>query len=132
MLVGGKTGPAGRQLREPLQNDRHSLSPCQQVICTQVYATRYISTDSSLAPKSMCVFQPSLLPWLLPSCLVLPGTAQQSYVTRLQCPASGSVVNRASLLASTGQEVAATASLLKNCYQLGVALRGVGAPTVAR
>jgi hypothetical protein len=42
------------------------------------------------------------------------------------------MVNSATLLASTGQEVTAAASVLKNCYELGVRLADVGDPAVAR
>lgn len=64
--------------------------------------------------------------------LAFMGSGQQSYVTRVRCPASGSVVNSATLLASTGQEVSATASVLKNCYELRVRLLDVSGPDVAR
>ena len=60
------------------------------------------------------------------------GTAQQSYPTTLKCPASGSIVNSATLLASTGQQVTAAASVQKNCHKLDVRLTDVSEPVLAR
>jgi hypothetical protein len=64
--------------------------------------------------------------------LMSAGTGQQSYVTMLTCPSSGSVVNSATLLAATGQEVSASANVQKNCHKLDVHLVEVGQPVVAR
>lgn len=50
----------------------------------------------------------------------------------LTCPSSGSVVNSATLLAATGQEVSASAIVQKNCHKLDVRLMEVGQPVVAR
>jgi hypothetical protein len=63
---------------------------------------------------------------------VTAGTGQQSYVTMLTCPSSGSVVNSATLLAATGQEVVASAHVQKNCHKLDVRLVDVSEPVVAR
>lgn len=60
------------------------------------------------------------------------GTGQQSYMTMLTCPSSGSVVNSATLLAATGQEVFASAHVQKNCRKLDVRLVDVSEPVVAR
>jgi hypothetical protein len=60
------------------------------------------------------------------------GSGQQSYVTVLKCPASGSVINSATLLAATGQQATTTAHVQKNCHRLDVRLLEVGEPTVAR
>lgn len=50
----------------------------------------------------------------------------------LTCPASGSVVNTATLLASSGQQVTAAANVRKACHKLDVRLQEVGEPVVAR
>lgn len=50
----------------------------------------------------------------------------------LSCPPSGAVITSASLLAATGQELTASASVQKNCQQLDVRLVEVGEPVVAR
>jgi len=60
------------------------------------------------------------------------GADQHSYVTRLKCPSSGSVVNSATLLASTGQQVTATASVQKNCHVLDVRIVDMEGPVLAR
>ncbi len=64
--------------------------------------------------------------------MLLAGSGQQSYVTLLSCPSSGSVVNTATLLAATGQEVTASANVQKHCHKLDVRLLEVGEPVVAR
>jgi hypothetical protein len=62
------------------------------------------------------------------------GTGQQSFAVTLQCPAPGSnaLRNEALLLASTGQEVAASAGLLQRCYELTVRLGDIAAPSIAK
>lgn len=60
------------------------------------------------------------------------GTGQQSYVTVLTCPSSGSVINTATLLAASGQQVTAAANVRKDCHKLDVRLVEVGEPVVAR
>ncbi|KAF6265173.1 hypothetical protein COO60DRAFT_1697991 [Scenedesmus sp. NREL 46B-D3] len=62
------------------------------------------------------------------------GTGQQSYVLTLECAAAGSrsLQNEAVLLASTGQEVASSASLVQHCYDLAVRLGEISAPSIAK
>jgi len=64
--------------------------------------------------------------------LWMAGTGHQSYVTTLKCPATGSVTNTATLLAATGQRLTATASVVKNCFDLTVRLGAISPPTIAK
>jgi hypothetical protein len=52
----------------------------------------------------------------------------------LQCnaPGSSTVRNEALLVASTGQEVAASAVIVKRCYELTVRLGDIAPPSIAK
>jgi hypothetical protein len=71
---------------------------------------------------------------LLVRCSRPAGTGQQSYQVTLQCAAAGSraIQNEALLLASTGQEVTSSASIVQHCYDLTVRLGDFGAPVIAK
>ncbi|WIA38041.1 hypothetical protein OEZ86_001411 [Tetradesmus obliquus] len=89
------------------------------------------NSDAPQVPDGQALVTDSLLPG---QALRYAGTGQQSYALTLQCAAAGSSTlgNKALLLASTGQEVAASASLLQHCHELTVQLGDIAAPSIAR